>query len=618
MMERGIEGVSLPKYEWRETCFEPETVESLAKTAGYGFRFAQLLVSRGLSSPEEAKRFLCPTFSGCAFNPFDLPGVREAAERLWGAIRAGDPILVFGDFDADGVCATFILVRALSRLGAKAEAFIPDRRTEGYGLSRESIDRCLSRHPGSRLLVTVDCGIASVDEVAYAKARGLAVILTDHHEPEGDRPDADVLVNPKVASGNPAYANLCGAGVAFTLAHALVSFGRERGWYTEEELGGELLAAAGLATVTDLVPLTGKNRLLVAASLRLWKKGTRHIGLTTLLQHVNQKTDKPDAYVFGYQLGPCINAAGRMDSAELAYRLLSTEDPDEAYELSVTLKNLNVARKNIESRILNEARVQAGLGGAGEPPVDAVVVCGEASYAQESGWHPGVIGIVASRLCELASLPAAAVALDGNDPATCRGRGSVRAFEGYDAMKALADASEALQEYGGHTFAGGFSLKPGMYARFKELFCASCARQIAGRVDRRRPLTVDGWLEPKELTLDFVQDIQQFAPFGFGNPVPRWGIRDVTIRKVQTSGKETLCLLFEKKDDVELPRAIWFRMGCLQEQLHPKDRLDIVFELTENTFLGTTSVELRMVDAAIREKGDAGEGPLPAAGSRMS
>ncbi|MBP5510570.1 MAG: DHH family phosphoesterase [Kiritimatiellae bacterium] len=596
--------MALPKYEWRETCFEPETAKSLAETAGYGLRFARLLVSRGLSSPEEVKRFLCPTFSDHAFDPFALPGVREAAERLWRAILSKDPILVFGDFDADGVCATFILVHALSHLGANVDPFIPNRQTEGYGLSRASIDHCLSRYPETRLLVTVDCGITSRDEVAYAKAHGLVVILTDHHEPEGRRPDADVLVNPKVASGIPEYANLCGAGVAFTLAHALVSLGRERGWYTGGSLGGELLAPAGLATVTDMVPLVGKNRLLVAASLRLWKKGTRHVGLTTLLQHVNQKTDEPDTFVFGYQLGPCINAAGRMKSAELAYQLLATEDPDKANQLSVMLKDLNVERKSTELRILGEARAQAGLAeGAGTPPVDAVVVCGEASYAKENGWHPGVIGIVASRLCELASLPAAAVALDGSDPATCRGRGSVRVFEGYDAMQALADASEALQEYGGHRFAGGFSLKPGMYARFKELFCASCARQAAGRSDRRRPLTVDDWLEPSDLTLDFVKEIRMLAPFGFGNPVPRWGLRDVVIKEVQTSGKDTLSLLFEKKEDVELPRAIWFRMGCLQEWLRPGDRLDVVFELTENTFHGVTSVELRLFDAAKKANG---------------
>lgn len=600
--KRSIEGVPLPRYEWRGTCFDRKTAESLAETAGYRPRFAQLLVSRGFPSPEEAERFLSPTFSVHDFNPFDLPGIREAAERLWTAIRSEESILVFGDFDADGVAATFILVRTLSRLGATAEPFIPDRRTEGYGLSRESLARCLSRHPGTRLLVTVDCGISSVDEVAYAKSCGVDVILTDHHEPAGRRPEADVLVNPKVASGIPAYANLCGAGVAFTLAHALVSLGRERGWYAGDKSGGELLAAAGLATVTDMVPLTGKNRVLVAESVRLWKK-TSHVGLTTLLNQVNQKTDQPSAHIFGFQLGPCINAAGRMDSAELAYRLLATEDPDEANRLSVTLKNLNVDRKNSEARILEEARLRAGLeDGAEMPPADAVVVCGRASYERETGWHPGVIGIVASRLCELASLPAAVVALDGDDPEVCRGRGSVRAFEGYDAMRTLADASEALQEYGGHTFAGGFSLKPGMYARFKELFCASCARQAAGRSSRQRPLTVDGWLEPDELSLEFAGDITRLAPFGFGNPVPRWGLRDVTVRKVQAGGgKETLSLLFEKKDGVELPRAVWFRMGPLKEWLQPGDRLDIVFELTENTFLGVTSAELRLVDAAVRK-----------------
>lgn len=586
----------LPKFEWLDSAVDEAAVWDLAATLKMPPSISRLLLARGVGEPGKAEAFLAPDIKTHISDPYAFPGVREAVDRLWAAFREKFDILIFGDFDADGVAAAAIMSTALRRMGGRAEVFLPVRASDGYGLSFAALDRCFAERGGPpHLLLTVDCGVSSVDEVAYLKRLGVEVIITDHHEPGSELPTADVIVNPRL--GAPAgAAELCGAGVAFKIAHALVDTGRRNGWYTGAPLGGELLVPAGLATVTDVVPLTGENRVLVWSALKHWRRFAGP-GLRALLSRAAQATvSEPDADTFGYILGPRINAAGRMESAMAAYELLTTGDKDRATELAAQLEGLNGRRRGIEERIILAARRQCGLdrGGAayGEP---ALVVGGEGAHAGEEGWHPGVIGIVASRLCEFSGRPAAVVSFNADG---C-GRGSVRVGEGYHALEALRAAGATLDRFGGHERAAGFDVKPGAFGLFKRLFNEACAAQSAG-ASPRRSLTIDGWLDTGDLSYDFYREQQRMAPFGHGNPTPRWGLRGVVLRDAKPIGSNGahLQLTFKRQNRL-LPRAVWFRNGCPVEKLRAHSGLfDVVFELRENFFGGVSNVEISVIDMA--------------------
>ena len=588
----------LPKFKWKDAQADESTVLHLAHALGVANPVARMLVARGFATPEAADAFLHPEMKKHLGDPFDFPGVREAAEHLWSAVRGGREIMVFGDFDADGVAAAAVLVTALRKIGGTVDVFIPARDSEGYGLTLEAIDRCFrERGRVPAVLVTVDCGIGSVVEVDHLNRQGIEVVITDHHEPCPVLPKAAVIVNPRVGASRGAE-HLCGAGVAFKVAHALVEMGKKNGWYQGGPLGGELLVPVGLATVTDIVPLTGENRLLVWSALKHWGHFAG-LGLRALLARAAQQTlPVPDAYTFGFILGPRINAAGRMDSAMVAYELLTTRDKDRAAALAAKLEGFNGQRRGVEERIVLAARRQCGLDVAGaifDKP--AVVVGNAGTHAGETGWHPGVIGIVASRLSDATGRPAAVVAFDEDG---C-GRGSVRAGEGYHALDALAAAGDALEGYGGHARAAGFQVKPGCFERFRQLFCQACAGQaVAAGATCGRTLTVDGWLEPEDLTLELFHGQQQLAPFGHGNPTPRWGVRKVSVKDAKPMGSagEHVQCTFER-DGRLLPRGVWFRNGNAIEAIRSNGaELDVIFELRVNSYGGDASIELQVVDMA--------------------
>lgn len=556
----------LPSAPWRERPYDHAQAESLRAflSCDAAPLLARLMAARGISSGE-LEAFFDPSLARLASSEA-LPGIARAVQVIIPFIQVQRKIVVFGDYDADGVCATAILVSALRQLGAVAEAFIPERFSEGYGMTAASMRRLFEEQPDVALVVTVDNGISALEEVAALKARGVSVVVTDHHLPGETIPAADAVVDPRVASSDGCD-DLCGAGVAFFLASCLA-----KTLACKKKISGPLLVMAGLATVADLMPLRGQNRVLVTQALK-WFRTCAPLGLRELLDRASRRAEALVARDFSFLFAPRINAAGRMDSARVAYDLLMSEDREAARELARQVDNLNVDRKTEEARVDRLAREQNDLSGP------AVVVKGE-------DWHQGVLGIVASRLMETVHVPVA-VAVAGH--------GSVRAPEGYNVFEALTAAESTLIRFGGHAAAGGFTVRPGAFDEFRRLFTEACQQQKAAAPDAAS-VVFDGWIEPAALTVDLWYELQRLEPYGEGNPEPVLGLRNVAFSDVRTMGVEGkhASLFFV---DRTIPRAVWWNHGHLVEELrrHAAARFDVLFTLSLSDFGGEEHVELRVL-----------------------
>lgn len=575
---------------WRERRAD-ETDEARAeafRSAGLPPILARLLASRGVTE-EGREAFLDPSLTRLARSD-DLPGMTEAVQVILPFLHTKRKIVVFGDYDADGVCASAILVTALRRLGGNAEAFIPHRFGEGYGMTAASLERLWCEHADAALVVTVDNGISSPDEVAKLKVKGIRVVVTDHHLPGENLPKADALVNPRVQSC-PGSADLCGAGVAFFLASALAQAATEKGLYTGPKFSGPLLVLAGLATVADLVPLKEQNRILVAQSLAYFNR-CAPCGLRELRDKAARSAAALTARDYGFLLAPRINAAGRMATADAAFKLLACtdEDREEARQLASRIDGFNGERRGFEQTMYQEACAQ--IDKAGEEDLQAVVAwdAGCVTGATKGQrWHLGVAGIVASRLLEHYHVPAAVAVGE---------TGSVRAPDGYNVHDALAAASEHLVRFGGHAAAGGFTVKPGAFEAFRVAFTTACAKQRKEHALDADARDFDGWVEPGDLTPGLYADLRRLEPFGEGNPEPVFGLRGVTLREVRVMGVEGrhLSLAFVNRD---VPRAIWWGHGGRAEDLrkHAARPYDVFFTLTTSGFdSALPHLELRVVD----------------------
>lgn len=548
---------------------------------------ARLLAARGVE-PDGYEAFFDPSLRRLAA-PLDIPGVKEAVEVVLGHVEARREIVVFGDYDTDGVCASAILVTTLQRLGATASAFIPRRFTEGYGMTPASIARLLAEHPSVSLVVTVDTGISSPKEVADLKAREISVVVTDHHLPGDEIPAADALVDPHVASA-PGCGELCGSGVAFFLASALVSAAVSRGMYSGEKFGGPLLVLAGLATVADLMPLTDQNRIIASRALALFRPFAP-IGLRELLDHAARRpVDALTSRDFAFLLAPRINAAGRIGDALEAYELIMSADRETARRRAVFVDSFNTARKSEEVRMQEEARAQIP-----NPVPDAVVVSGD-------NWNSGVAGIVAARIMDELHVPVAVVTAD---------HGSARAPDGYNVRDALAAAENALDRYGGHAAAGGFTVLPGRLDDFREKFIAACAAQRAANsatIEAALDPDPEEWIQAEDITLEFYEQLKQLEPFGEGNPEPIFGIRDVVFSDIRLLGLEGrhAAMTFSNR---AIPRAVWWNAGPRADELraHSAGRFDILFTIVFSDFGESEHLELRIVD--VRPHRFSGETP---------
>ena len=537
---------------------------------------SKILAARGITAAE-LEDFLHPTLDKLA-KPEELPGIDKAADLILDSILYRRKIVVFGDYDCDGVCATAIVSRTLRALGGNVTEFIPDRLTEGYGMSEQSIARMLKGNPGVGLVVTVDNGINSVAEVTNLKRKWSSVVVTDHHLPGDELPDANAIVDPKL-DAPPHLQDLCGAGVAFMLANRIVSEAKRRGMYKGPPLGGPLLVLAGLATVTDIMPLLGQNRILVSEALKRFFT-CAPIGLRELhARAARAGTTELTTRDFSFMLGPRINAAGRVIDfgAAQALELVISEDQEIVRELARLVDGYNLERKQIEQRMTDEALAK-------------VVPGAPAQVIDLSDGHPGVAGIVAARVMER---------LDRDVPVCvyAGGHGSARAPDGFNLRDAFVACDEVLERYGGHAAAGGFGVKEGRLDDFRRMLCDYCERVSAAEADsgekkgRGEP---DLWVESTDLTLDLAEELRQLEPFGEGNREPVFGLKGVGFSEVKATGMDGKHLAVTLRGSGL--KAMWWSHGDLVEKLRSESAAphDITFTLAISDY-GERHAELRLV-----------------------
>ncbi|HPR83931.1 MAG TPA: single-stranded-DNA-specific exonuclease RecJ, partial [Pontiellaceae bacterium] len=455
-----------------------------------------LLVQRGCKTAAEAELFMNPALSTLR-DPFELPDMDKAAARIRRALGAGEKITVFGDYDVDGVCSTALMVRVLRELGGNVAAFIPSRFDDGYGLSCDALAACIAEHKPS-LIVTVDCGTNSVEAVDKARACGVDVVITDHHEPDAQLAHAVAVVNPKLAANHPGRI-LAGAGVAFKLCHALIKDGRDNGCAVSASVDlKKYLDFVAVATVTDMVPLLGENRVLVRAGFQALENSC-WAGWNALKKLAGM-AGTVETWHAGFALGPRINAAGRIGRADAAIELLLTDLPARADELAQLLDSANRERQAIEKDIVREAieEIDAYFD---ETKNFGIVIARE-------GWHTGVIGIVASRLVARYGRPVAVIGMDGN-----RGRGSCRSIDAFNILDGLNICSGMLKQFGGHAMAAGLEVEEQNLEAFKIRFNEAAIAQLQS-ADLRPVLEIDRAVTLGEADASLVDGLKRTGPFG--------------------------------------------------------------------------------------------------------
>lgn len=534
---------------------------------------ARLLCVRGLDTDEAIDRYLNPRLSDLG-DPFALPAMAGAVERIWAALGAQERIVVFGDYDVDGITSTALLVQVLRALGGDVEPFLPHRMEEGYGLSPEALARCCEELQPS-LIVTVDCGTGSVKAVREAAAAGIDVVVTDHHTPGPEVADAVAVVNPKLGTREDLHV-LAGVGVAFKLCHGLLKHGRAAGRAIAELDLRRYLDLVALGTITDIVPLTGENRILARHGLAQMNR-TECAGLAALARVAGIDT-KIDAYEVGFRLGPRLNAAGRLGDALLSLELLLSNEPDRIMELAHHLDAANRERQEIEARILKLATDELDAQFDGRRHFGLVVA--------REGFHTGVVGIVASRLAQRYNRPAVVIGLDDEG-----GRGSCRSIEGFDMVAALQQCAPLLRKFGGHTMAAGLEIGKGEVAAFAERFNEVAAAALAG-ADLRPVQKVDAWMELGEADEQMMKALEQMRPFGFGNSTPVWAARGLSlVGPPRVVGQGHLKMVLASGGVQR--EAIGWGLGTRKI---PDGPLDVAFQLRRESYQGRERLVLNVQD----------------------
>ncbi len=578
--------------EWRILPRADAVPQTLAAQLGISPLLARLLAGRNITTPEAAEGFLSPRLSNL-HSPFLMKGMDEAVERICRALQQREPMMLCGDYDVDGISGTALLYLFLSNLGAAVSFHIPDRLTEGYGLHRDTLQRM--HQDGITLVITVDCGSSDRDQVAFARQRGMDVIITDHHEVPAELPPAAAMINPKQPGCNFPFDGLAGVGVAFNLLMALRTRLRERLFFAgrAEPNLREYLDLVALGTIADMVPLVDENRILVKHGLMELSRGNRK-GIQALKDVCGLPSAPISSSQVAFRLAPRLNAAGRIGKALDSARLLITDDDGEARRIARQLDEENLRRQRLENRIFKEACALVDAASGEEERSSIVLASPE--------WHPGVIGICASRLLDRYYKPAVLIACD---QATGMGKGSARSHDRFHLYEGLKACGHVLEKYGGHHSAAGLSLRLDNLEAFSELFDAAAAGSAA-EGPYARFLVIDAETRLQEFSEAVVQEIARLEPFGLYNPEPTFASPAFDTFSFQVVNRGHLKLKI-REDGVGYD-AIGFNLA---ERFHalgpggtaaPQGRMRIAFFPRMNEWQGVKSVQLKIKDIKRADK----------------
>lgn len=559
---------------WKHTPVDAAVRDKLAQSTGVGARLAEILIKRGVDTPAAVKAFMQPLLSSLK-DPYEITHLSAAAQRIAQAISNQEKVLVFGDYDVDGVTSTTLLVSILQRFGLTPHYLVPRRLEEGYGLTLNAISRALGEvHP--KLFIAVDCGTNSVEEVAHLRAQGIDVIIIDHHTGKAQHPDA-ILVNPHLNdAADVPWKNLCTVGLVFKLAHGLLKNLRNAGDEVAKEIDiKDFLDLVAVGTIADMVPLKGENRILARAGLERLPN-TGRLGLSALFEVSGMRLGEAiKPYDISFRLGPRINASGRLADASLPIQMLLSSDPAFCRTAAAQLHDYNRERQEIEKQIYEQALAQIDRSRMGHVLFDP-------------SWHSGVVGVVASRLTHELHRPC--IVMGGENGLA---KGSGRSIDGVNLVEILTQAQTLLKSWGGHPMAVGVSLDPANLDAFRQAFDSALRAKLEGR-DPEKTLNLTAILKPHEVTQQLLEEIDQLYPHGIENPVPIFALENITL--------PAPCEVFsENHYRFQLPldagRTLWGVAWNKAKNLPPVGQpISVAFELGWNNYKGRKYMQATLVD----------------------
>ncbi|WP_258871084.1 single-stranded-DNA-specific exonuclease RecJ, partial [Halobacillus trueperi] len=556
------------KMKWKFTYRNPE--ESSVGLPGVTPLTQQLLEKRGIYDAETADRFLKPSIDQL-HDPMLMEGMDRAVARVKEAIASDQSILVFGDYDADGVTSTSVMVEALRKAGADCDFYIPNRFTEGYGPNKEAFQFAFDS--GYALIITVDTGIAAMEEATFAKDLGIDLIITDHHEVQEVLPDAYAIIHPKTSADYP-FQELAGVGVAFKFAHALLG-----------RFPKEFLDLVVIGTIADLVPLKGENRVLASVGLQAISHSNRP-GIQALRKVCSIEGDMNEETI-GFTIGPRLNAVGRLQDATPAVDLLLSEDREEAEQIAAFINQLNQERQKIVAAIAKEAEEMVSVeNGEAE---NVIVVAKE-------GWNPGVLGIVASKLVRQFDRPAIVLAIDEEKG---EAKGSARSIDAFDLFANCMEIRHRFIHFGGHAQAAGMTLALDQIDDLRSDLI-SLAEEKLSDDDYQQVLDIETTVELEDISLKQIEEVNQLRPFGMGNPKPLFHLKH-TPKEVRLIGSKKNHLKFQFQSQQSRVDGIAFGLGDLYQQISPQAPLDVVGELGINEWNGRKNLQVMIKDLSVKE-----------------
>ena len=555
------------KYDWEwMPSFSDQTFTKAAKEEGLDSLAAQILYQRGIQTPQALAAFLHPSLDNL-HDPYLLHDMEKAVERIRRAIEDYEQILIYGDYDADGMTSASILKEALEELGAECQVYLPDRFTDGYG-PNQSVYKYFIEQQAVSLIVTVDNGVAGHEAIAFAQEAGVDVIVTDHHSLPNQLPDAYAIIHPEHPAGNYPFKELAGCGVAFKLATALL-----------EQVQPDLLDLVAIGTIADMVSLTDENRVMVQYGLSLLKQSER-IGLQEMMRLAGLEPSQVNEETVGFQLAPRLNALGRLDDPNPAIELLTGFDEEEVAAIAAMIDEKNTERKDLVQAIYEEAKslVQA------DKPVQVLAA---------EGWNPGVLGIVAGRLLEELQQPVIVLSIQGG-----LAKGSARSVEAVDIFQALNDHRQLFVAFGGHSGAAGMTLQVENLEALSEVLTAFI---LENQLDltQKPSLVLDEELNLAELSLDSVKSLEKLAPFGMNFAKPIFFLRDVQVESARTMGQDNAHLKLRLLKDGVNVDLVAFGQGQLAQEFSQVKDLELAVHLSVNQWNGHRTIQLMLVDARV-------------------